>query len=64
MIPKKSIDSLKSLYQFSRFAVCKDKKYLDKDWQKGKSYQYYCDKIRLNTLICIKFDTEIREVSA
>jgi hypothetical protein len=47
---KDNFEIIKSLYStdflhstlcgLERFAVCKDKKYLDKDWQKGNSYEY------------------------
>lgn len=37
---KGNLDTIKELFCAERFAVCKDKKYLDKDWHKGKSFEY------------------------
>lgn len=47
MIPNNGLNSLKNIYATSRFAVCKDKKYLDKDWQKGKSKSYCDEQLKL-----------------
>ncbi|WP_017295856.1 DUF3987 domain-containing protein [Geminocystis herdmanii] len=43
MIPKNQGFSLKKLYSSSCFAVCRNKEYYEKSWQKGKSYEY-CQK--------------------
>jgi hypothetical protein len=39
---KGNLDTIKELFCAERFAVCKDKKYLDKDWHKGKD-KAYCE---------------------
>lgn len=47
MIAKNGLNSLRNVYETRRFAVCKDKKYFDKNWQKGKSKSYCDEQLKL-----------------